>query len=357
MKKVVFVLIILSVLLTLSYSQSITVTRPSAGETVNKEEVYVVRWTTEGTLHASVKIRLFDRTGASKIMDITNRTETAAGRYRCPATLFNSVPNGSYIVRVKTLDDQYSGNSGVFILGNPGVEPDPDPPPPEPERDLKSIRVVTPNGGRSLAQNSTIRILWRCANLTNNVTISLLKNDMVFGTIVTGLAPGRISHDWKIGQTTLETALPDSGFKIRIDEEGSGIFDVSDSAFTIEPERNIDLSCYIGEADASRLLKRVTIVVKVRCKNFPGVLNDVPVKIMLKKKSDGTICTTTTKTIPELSYRGHSYEYTVNARLSYRRCITGISILNKMEVVAIVDPDDIFRDRSRLNNTSKKDVK
>ncbi|MCK5003787.1 MAG: hypothetical protein KAS21_01800 [Candidatus Aminicenantes bacterium] len=354
MKKVLLGILVLTMLLAMGYSQSITVTAPRADEVVSKGAEYVIRWTSEGPLTEGAKIRLFNSAGSSKIMDIANRADMASGRFRCADDLFNSVPDGRYVVRVLSADDLYHDDSEIFTLGNPGVDPDPDPEP-EPERDSKSIRIDYPTG-RDLAQGGTIKILWKPKNLTNNVTITLWKNGMLFGIIESGLAPGRISTIWEVGRTTIKTALPDTGFRIRIEEQGSGIFGVSNT-FEITPSRNIDLSCYIASARASRITRRVRVVVKVRCKNFPGVLNDVPVKIMLKKKSDGTICRTTTEIIRELTYRGHSYEYTVNARLSYTGCVTGTSIRNKMEVVAVVDPDDIFRDSTRLNNTAKKDVR
>ncbi len=350
MKKIVFGILVLTMLLTMGYSQSITVMAPIADEVVEKGVEYVIRWTSEGPLTEGAKIRLMDSSGSSRIMDIANRADMASGRSRCSADLFNSVPDGRYVVRVLSSDDLYHGDSAIFTLGNPGVDPDP-------ERDLKSIRVDYPTGS-DLAQGGTIKILWKPKNLTNNVTISLWKNGMLFGIIEAGLAPGRISTFWEIGRTTIKTALPDTGFRVRIEEQGSGIFGVSET-FEITPSRNIDLSCYIDEAKATHAKGRsVSIRVKVRCNNFQGVLNNVPVKIMLKKKSDGTICSEITKIITELSYKGHSYEYTVNTRLSYFRCYLSMLLMrNKLEVVAVVDPDDIFRDKRRINNTSKKDVK
>ncbi len=349
MKKLLIGISIIAVLMTFGFTQTITVTHPGAGDTITKGSPYTIRWTTSGAVFRNVKIRVYNSTATTKLLDIIDSVATSSLSYTCGENVFNSLDPGCYVVRVKTTNNATTGDSRVFTLVNPGEEPS--------ESGMKSIRVVTPNGGK-LALGSSIRLIWRSENLTNNVTISLLKNDMVFGTIVSGLAPGRITHDWRIGKTISRMATPDTGYKIRIDEDGaSGVFDVSDNPFEIEPERNIDLSCYISSVNSLMITRKVRITVKVKCKNFPGAITNVPVKITLIKKSDGTICSTTTKTIPEVSYRGHSYEYSVNAQLSFIGC--GISMITKrknMEVIAVVDPDDIFRDRSRLDNTAKKDV-
>ncbi|MEN8155075.1 MAG: Ser-Thr-rich GPI-anchored membrane family protein [Acidobacteriota bacterium] len=351
MKKVIFGLIILSVLLTLGYSQSITVTRPSAGEVVPKGSAYTIRWTTVGTLHASVKIRLFNSSGSSKIMDITDRTGTAAGSYRCPANLFNAVPDGSYIVRVKTLDDQYYDNSDVFILGDPVVDPGP-----VVEAEQKSITVVSPNNGKPLAWGSEIKILWRSNGPTESVEVILLRNSHIIGRISPPLHYGRISYLWKIGEFRGGTVDPGYGYKIRVSEIGSVVEDDSDNPFSIEEERNIDLYGWISSVRGSRMSRIVRVSAKVKCRNFPGSIENVPVKFTLKKKSDGIICNSVTETIPEITYRGHSYEYSVRARFGFRSCSEEFLSGEDFEVVMVIDPDDLFRDRSRLNNTVKKDV-
>ncbi len=352
MKKILILTTVLLAMAMFSYTQSITVTRPSSGEEVVKGHSYTIRWTKEGRMAENVKIRLFNVAGTERVLEIKNMTENS-GHYECPANLFNSVIAGNYRIRVKTIDNEVFDDGDVFSLVDQGSEPGT-----EPQHGNKSIRILTPNGGRSLAQGSTIRILWKPKNLTNNVVISLLKNDRVFGTIVSGLAPGRISYDWRIGATELKTALPDTGFKIRIDERGgSGIFDVSDRSFAIEAPRNIDLSCYIGVARVSRALKAVRIVVNVKCRNFPGSLTNVPVKISLIRKSDGTVCHMITKRIPEITYKGSSYEYFVSQRLHFGDCWDAYSSGGEFEIKAVVDPEDNFRDRSRLNNTARKTIK
>ncbi len=94
-------------------SLSITVTKPASGETVKKGSSYTIQWTKSGSQDATVKIRLYNPAGTTKILDITNSTAND-GSFSWPVP--NSVANGSYIVRVKTLDNVVWDNSNSFTI-------------------------------------------------------------------------------------------------------------------------------------------------------------------------------------------------------------------------------------------------
>ena len=82
-------------------SPGITVTKPHACLTWCKGMTYKITWEKQGTLDNKVKIRLYNSTSTTKILDIaTNIDNSGSYGWTIPAT----VASGSYRVRVKTMD-------------------------------------------------------------------------------------------------------------------------------------------------------------------------------------------------------------------------------------------------------------
>ncbi len=115
MKKLFIFMLVIAVTFGVAYSQSITVTKPASGETVSKGSPYTIQWTKSGAQDALVKIRLYNPAGTTKILDITNSTAND-GSFSWPVP--NSVANGSYVVRVKTLDNATWDDGAVFTIAN-----------------------------------------------------------------------------------------------------------------------------------------------------------------------------------------------------------------------------------------------
>ncbi len=113
MKKVFLLMLVMIVTIGMLSAATITVTKPASGETVTKGSPYTIQWTKSGAQDASVKIRLYNPAGTTKILDISNSTAND-GNFSWPVP--NSVANGSYVVRVKTLDNATWDDSGVFTI-------------------------------------------------------------------------------------------------------------------------------------------------------------------------------------------------------------------------------------------------
>jgi hypothetical protein len=91
----------------------------------------------------------------------------------------------------------------------------------------ESISIDSPNGGESWQIGTTHTISWS-TNIDENVKIELLKSNSVVKTIVDSTSG---SYSWQIS----ENITPASDYKIKISSvDNSGIYDTSDSTFTIE---------------------------------------------------------------------------------------------------------------------------
>jgi len=117
MKKTIYTITGIILFSLFTFSQSITVRNPANGDVWAKNTAHTIEWRKSGEMGANVKIRLFR--GSSRIKSITNSTPTRNENFRCPPNFFNDVPDGSYTIKVKTLNNNVSGNSAVFRIGSP----------------------------------------------------------------------------------------------------------------------------------------------------------------------------------------------------------------------------------------------
>ncbi len=127
-KKLILVGFILLVSVGLLYSQTITVTKPSSGNSWCKGKEYTITWTRSGSMNANVKLGLYSSDGNALIRTITNSTAND-GTYKW--TIPSDIPTGTYVVKVKTIDNAVSDNSDSFTIKtcvatkifNPQVKP------------------------------------------------------------------------------------------------------------------------------------------------------------------------------------------------------------------------------------------
>jgi|GEM_PF-3218813 len=92
-------------------AQTITVTRPQTGEILDAGHGYVITWTKSGQMDQKVKIKL--RQGNSNVLDITDSTpNTGSFSWQMPG----NISPGSYTIRVRTLDNAVTGDSGTFTI-------------------------------------------------------------------------------------------------------------------------------------------------------------------------------------------------------------------------------------------------
>lgn len=114
MKKLFIVLIL--IILTgffVSAQEVYDVTKPDSSSKWDKNSTYPIKWNKKGDTVNKVKIRLFNVSGTTKILNITNDTDND-GEY--PWKIPSDVAVGHYTVLVKNVEDSKWGLSDVFEI-------------------------------------------------------------------------------------------------------------------------------------------------------------------------------------------------------------------------------------------------
>ena len=210
MKKLLMFFLIAIFIVAFSYSQSITVTSPHSGDFWEKGKTYTITWTKSGNMNANVKIRLFQ--GGTKVLSITNSTvNNGSYNWTIPAT----IPNGSYKIRVKTIDNAVYDDSDVFTIANTPAQ-------------TASITITNPHSGQTWYKGNTYTITWRkSGNMNANVKIRLFQG----GTKVLSITNSTVnngSYNW-----TIPATIPNGSYKIRVKTIDNAVYDDSEM-FRIE---------------------------------------------------------------------------------------------------------------------------
>jgi hypothetical protein len=186
----------------------ITVMVPNGGESWSLGSTQTITWTDNIT--ENVTIRLLK--GTAVVATIANNTPSDGSfDWTIPTTL---TAGSDYKVRIQsvTTSTLRDDSDNFFTLTGAAA----------------SITVTVPNGGESWSLGSTQTITWT-DNITENVTIRLLKGTAVVATIVSN-TPSDGSHSWTI-PTTLTAG---SDYKVRIQSvTTSTLRDDSDNFFTL----------------------------------------------------------------------------------------------------------------------------
>ena len=101
------------------------------------------------------------------------------------------------------------------------------------EFDGPLITVTSPNGGESWSLGSTKNITWDALGISGNVRIVLLKDGTRIGTIADNIGSASGSYSWTVGQYNGGTAVPGTGYKVKVKEKGTTNLDHSNNPFTI----------------------------------------------------------------------------------------------------------------------------
>ena len=180
----IFVAAILTVFC-ITYGQSITVTSPAAGDGWITGSTHDIAWTKAGRMHEFVKIRLFNVAGA-RVLAISDRAENNGlfRNWRIPGT----IPPGDYTIRVKTLDDDVSDDSGVFSISGPETDISPE------------ITVNMPTSSSRWDRGSTKTINWTTVGTMDTRVKIHLMNEAGTSEVLTVIAntPQDGSHPWPI---------------------------------------------------------------------------------------------------------------------------------------------------------------
>ncbi len=211
-----------------AFGQSIVVTSPAAGIAWHVGETRLITWTKTGTMDDEVKIRLM-REG-NIVLNIAGSVPNS-GSYSW--TIPASVEEGSYVVRVRTMDDAVWDNSEAFTVAPAAASP-PDGGPPSASG--APVAILTPNGKETIPINRPFRITWNAVSGgagDRTADLLLLLNDRPVGVIAENLPVMQRRFEWTAGRLLAGTAGPDRGYKIRIRIDGTTIQDDSDRGFIL----------------------------------------------------------------------------------------------------------------------------
>ncbi len=90
--------------------------KPAKNEIVLREADYTIRWKTAVSTKEKVKIRLYDSTGNTKLSDLANSVPNS-GQFVWKQQSIKTYPTGFYVVRVRTVNNLFTGNSAPFQIG------------------------------------------------------------------------------------------------------------------------------------------------------------------------------------------------------------------------------------------------
>jgi len=124
---------------------TITVTSPGSGSVWVKGNSYPISWNKTGTQSAQVKINLFrDSIDQSNFVEQLTGPNNGLMNWMIPG----SYQSGNYILRVKPDDDSCSGDSPVFVVTDPQVQP------------VLKISFTNPHSGTVWRKGITYDITW-----------------------------------------------------------------------------------------------------------------------------------------------------------------------------------------------------
>ncbi|MEN8222856.1 MAG: Ser-Thr-rich GPI-anchored membrane family protein [Acidobacteriota bacterium] len=148
----------------------ISVTGPGEGGNWNVGSPRMIYWRKDGPMAENVKIELLNHTGSALIRTITANTANDGSEHWV-------VPRdhaaGRYIMRVKTVDNEVTGDSGIFNItrpDDPATDPrtraDPDETPPD-DRDPRTpilpervIKIKFPDKNSIWKRGKNVEIIW-----------------------------------------------------------------------------------------------------------------------------------------------------------------------------------------------------
>lgn len=192
----------------------IAVTSPNGGETLDIGSTYDITWE---AVSGPLKITLL-KNGVEEGV-IANGVDASPGSYTWTVGLHSNgtaLPGTGYTIKIKEKSTVLNDVSDAPF-------------------NLKGIAVTSPNGGNTWMLGDAYNITWAAHGITGNVRLLLYKDGVNLGVIASNLAPAAGSYAWTVGQHSNGTALPGTGYTVRIREIGTTVGDDSDAAFTILP--------------------------------------------------------------------------------------------------------------------------
>jgi len=203
----------------------ITITSPNGGETWKKGTSRDITWTSSN-LAGTLAISLW-KDGA-KVGDIASGISRVASFYTWVVGAYDggTTDGGSgYTIKIEESNSNASDSSdSSFTITQP------------------TITVLSPNGGENwrLARKHTIT--WTSSGVTEPLTISIWKDGVKVGNILSKIPASMNSYIWNTNTLESGSLVIASGYTIRIDEDHTGVTDSSDTPFSIVSSQPLKLT-------------------------------------------------------------------------------------------------------------------
>ncbi len=201
-----------------STAARVTLTSPNGGENFASNKTYNIQWTS-ANITGNIKITLWKN--KQQIGVIADNVPPSPGSYAWPTGEYigGKAPTGSgYMIIV---EDTGTGAADMSDAGFTIYDPPP-------------LIIVSPNGGETATIGSVQFVVWESFKVTNNLRITLWKDNVFVGILANKLTPDRTFFVWSAGRLAGGATVPaGSGYKVKIEERGTVNYDFSNSSFTI----------------------------------------------------------------------------------------------------------------------------
>jgi len=198
-------------------TDTINVTYPNGGESLNGGSPYTITWNSSGTVF---NVRLEYSTNNGSTWNLINATAPNSGSYSWTVP---NTPSTQCLVRVRDQvdNDPSDTSNAVFTISSSGPGPGGD-----------SITVTSPNGGESAFVSTVYDIKWTSIGAIGNVKIDYSTNNGSSWKEVTASTANTGSYEWSVPND------PSTTCKVRVSRiSGSALSDASNSTFTILPQQ------------------------------------------------------------------------------------------------------------------------
>jgi hypothetical protein len=197
---------------TIENAPMITVTTPNGGETWTVGQAHAITWTS-ANITGNVQLRLLQNDVSIKVI---NSSTTNDGEFTWTVSS-DVVPASNYKIRVTSVE-----NTAIKDASNANFTIQADTTP--------VITVTTPNGGETWTVGQAHAITWTSANITGNVQLRLLQNNVSVRVLSSSTA-----NDGEWTWTIPSDVVPASNYKIRVTSvNNTAIKDASNADFTIQ---------------------------------------------------------------------------------------------------------------------------
>ncbi len=270
---------------------TLTVTKPSSGDTLFASNVFDIKWTSNTTQKLKIEYTLNNGADWSLIASDVENTKSY---------IWSPIPNTQTAqgrVKITTADSALSSISTGFFSIIQGTS--------------KTLAVVEPNGGENWQGNSIQTIKWSSSGIDSVIIEYTIDNGLNWEPITTN-APSTGFFAWSPLPNT-----PSTNAKIRVlDAEDGVLRDESDGVFTIEPTDLLTLTMPNGAEEwlsgSSQYIKWNTQLDITPGAALPSHSKNKNIKTKVSKELDGEI-----KQIQASKSSPNSVENVENVKIEY----------------------------------------